>query len=281
MTITPFNGGDAVITIHKTQLPIVEYRGQRVVTLAMIDQVHERPDDTAGRNFREHRDRLIDGADYFVLSRSQNSEIRGLEQDVPNRGLIVLTEQGYLMLVKSLTDDLAWTVQRQLVSSYFRPQQFVVPQTRAEAMRLAADLEEQNEVLALENQQQAKKIEALENLFMPGETVPQFAKRLNGVNSQQMLAYLIEIKWVFNAERDPDSSPKYRVYAIPRDKHWLTEKPITIRGEGILPFIKYTPVMLEEGARRLHDMYLAEKLPMKQTWDGKFTVSKFTSESPL
>ncbi|ETK22296.1 ORF6N domain-containing protein [Pseudomonas sp. FH1] len=269
------------ITIHQTQLPIVEYRGQRVVTLAMIDQVHERPDDTAGRNFREHRDRLIDGADYFVLSRSQNSEIRGLEQDVPNRGLIVLTEQGYLMLVKSLTDDLAWTVQRQLVSNYFRPQPFPVPQTRAEAMRLAADLEEQNEVLALENQQQAKKIEALENLFMPGETVPQFAKRLNGVNSQQMLAYLIEIKWVFNAERDPDSSPKYRVYAIPRDKHWLTEKPITIRGEGILPFIKYTPVMLEEGARRLHDMYLAEKLPMKQTWDGKFTVSKFTSESPL
>ena len=281
MTIAKFPGGDAVITIHNTRLAIVEYRGQRVVTLAMIDQVHERPDDTAGRNFREHRDRLIDGADYFVLSRSQNSEIRGLEQDVPNRGLIVLTEQGYLMLVKSLTDDLAWIVQRQLVNSYFRPQQFPVPQTRAEAMRLAADLEEQNEVLALENQQQAKKIEALENLFMPGETVPQFAKRLNGVNSQQMLAYLIEIKWVFNAERDPDSSPKYRVYAIPRDKHWLTEKPITIRGEGILPFIKYTPVMLEEGARRLHDMYLAEKLPMKQTWDGKFTVSKFTSESPL
>ena len=115
------------ITIHQTQLPIVEYHGQRVVTLAMIDQVHERPDDTAGRNFREHRDRLIDGADYFVLSRSQNSEIRGLEQDVPNRGLIVLTEQGYLMVVKSLTDDLAWTVQRQLVNSYFRVAPVLAP----------------------------------------------------------------------------------------------------------------------------------------------------------
>ncbi|CAN2975611.1 KilA-N DNA-binding domain-containing protein [Pseudomonas sp. PM2] len=269
------------ITIHQTQLPIVEYRGQRVVTLAMIDQVHQRVDGTAARNFRENRQRFIDGADYSLLAKSQNLEIQGLDAEIPNRGLIVLTEQGYLMIVKSLTDDLAWDVQRQLVNRYFRHQQFPVPQTRAEAMRLAADLEEQNEVLALENQQQAKKIEALENLFMPGETVPQFAKRLNGVNSQQMLAYLIEIKWVFNAERDPDSSPKYRVYAIPRDKHWLTEKPITIRGEGILPFIKYTPVMLEEGARRLHDMYLAEKLPMKQTWDGKFTVSKFTSESPL
>ena len=269
------------ITIHQTQLPIVEYRGQRVVTLAMIDQVHERPDDTAGRNFREHRDRLIDGADYFVLSRSQNSEIRGLEQDVPNRGLIVLTEQGYLMLVKSLTDDLAWTVQRQLVSSYFRTQQFVVPQTRAEAMRLAADLEEQNEVLALENQQQAKKIEALENLFMPGETVPQFAKRLNGVNSQLVLGYLHELKWIFNTETGPDHSPKYRVYAMARDKHLLSEKPFKVSGEGMTGFIRYAPVMLEKGAQRLHDLYMAEKLPMKKTWDGKFFYTKFNPETPL
>lgn len=110
-----------LVTIHNTQLPIVEYRVQRVVTLAMIDQVHERPDDTAGRNFREHRDRFIVGSDYYVIARSENSEIRGLGFDVPNRGLIALTEQGYLMLVKSLTDDLAWTVQRQLVSNYFRP----------------------------------------------------------------------------------------------------------------------------------------------------------------
>jgi hypothetical protein len=270
------------ITIHQTQLPVVEYRGQRVVTFAIIDQVHERPEGTAKRNFSDNRDRFRAGEDYFLIPKSEADGFRTFGIEVPNRGLTVLTEQGYLMVVKSLTDDLAWTVQRQLVNSYFRPPAApVLPQDLPAALRLAADLAEEKAVLALENQQQAKKIEALENLFMPGETVPQFAKRLNGVNSQQMLAYLIEIKWVFNAERDPDSSPKYRVYAIPRDKHWLTEKPITIRGEGIVPFIKYTPVMLEEGARRLHDMYLAEKLPMKQTWDGKFTVSKFTSESPL
>lgn len=268
------------ITVHNTQLPIVEYRGQRVVTLAMIDQVHERPEGTAGRNFRENRDRFIEGVDYFELTGDEIREAAVFAPRTP-KGLL-MTEQGYLMIVKSLTDDLAWTVQRQLVTGYFRPSAApVLPQDLPAALRLAADLAEEKAVLALENLEQAKKIVALENLFMPGETVPQFAKRLNGVNSQQMLAYLIEIKWVFNAERDPDSSPKYRVYAIPRDKHWLTEKPITIRGEGILPFIKYTPVMLEEGARRLHDMYLAKKLPMKQTWDGKFTVSKFTSESPL
>ena len=31
-----------------------------------------------------------------------------------------MTESGYLMLVKSLMDDLSWKVQRQLVSSYFK-----------------------------------------------------------------------------------------------------------------------------------------------------------------
>ena len=31
----------------------------------------------------------------------------------------LLTKMGYLMLVKSFTDDLAWMVQRQLVKSYF------------------------------------------------------------------------------------------------------------------------------------------------------------------
>ena len=158
---------------------------------------------------------------------------------------------------------------------------FVLPRTRAEAMRLAADLEEQNEVLALENEQQAKKIEALEHLFMPGETVPQFAKRLNGVNSQLVLGYLHELKWIFNAESNPDHSPKYRVYAMARDKHWLTEKPFKVSGEGITTFIRYAPVMLEEGTKKLFDLYMAEKLPMKKTWDGKFFYTKFNPETPL
>ncbi len=107
----------SLVTIHNTQLPIVEYRGQRVVTLAMIDQVHERPEGTARRNFNEHRDKLIEGEDYFVRN---SSEARQMGFVAPN-GLSLLTEQGYLMLVKSLTDDLAWTVQRQLVINYFRP----------------------------------------------------------------------------------------------------------------------------------------------------------------
>ncbi|WP_314384898.1 phage antirepressor protein [Pseudomonas brenneri] len=156
-----------------------------------------------------------------------------------------------------------------------------LPENLPDALRFAADLAEEKAVLALENQQQAKKIEALEHLFMPGETVPQFAKRLNGVNSQLVLAYLHEIKWIFNAESNPDHSPKYRVYAMARDKHWLTEKPFKVSGEGITTFIRYAPVMLEEGTKKLFDLYMAEKLPMKKTWDGQFFYEKFNPEKPL
>jgi hypothetical protein len=41
------------VTINNKQLPAVEYRGQRVVTLAMIDEVHQRPEGTAVQHFRK------------------------------------------------------------------------------------------------------------------------------------------------------------------------------------------------------------------------------------
>jgi hypothetical protein len=37
-----------------------------------------------------------------------------------NREIMLITETGYLMLVKSFKDDLAWAVQRALVTSYFK-----------------------------------------------------------------------------------------------------------------------------------------------------------------
>lgn len=270
------------ITIHNTQLPVVEYRGQRVVTLAMIDQVHERPEGTAGRNLREHRERFVLGRDYFELTAD---EIRrqSMGEVFPPRTPkgILLTERGYMLLTKPFNDDLAWEVQSRLVDEYFSPSKPpLLPQDLPGALRLAADLAEEKAVLALENQQQAKKIEALEHLFMPGETVPQFAKRLNGVNSQLVLGYLLELKWIYNSESNPDHSPKYRVYFMARDKHWLTEKPFKVSGEGMTGFIRYAPVMLEAGTKKLFDLYMAEKLPMKKTWDGQFFYEKFNPEKP-
>lgn len=97
------------------------YNGQRVVTFKDIDTVHERPEGTARKRFADNRERFIEGTDYFVvtpkiLEESQKSEKRtsGIYEVNP-RGTAFITESGYLMIVKSFTDDLAWTVQRKLV----------------------------------------------------------------------------------------------------------------------------------------------------------------------
>lgn len=119
----------AAAFVHGTELPVIEYRGQRVVTLAMVDAVHQRPKDTARRNFNENRNRFVEGEDFFQTTPSELREhfVRTASDTPANklvpiqgRGVTLLTESGYLMLVKSLTDDLAWAVQRDLVKAYFR-----------------------------------------------------------------------------------------------------------------------------------------------------------------
>ncbi|MDF2907151.1 MAG: hypothetical protein K0R34_2472 [Herbinix sp.] len=109
-----------IIKIGNRELTVKEFNGQRVVTFKDIDLVHERPDGTARRNFAENIDRFIENEDFFLAKPSDAlmNEIRTLE--IPNRGITLITEQGYLMLVKSLTDDLAWKVQRDLVNTYFK-----------------------------------------------------------------------------------------------------------------------------------------------------------------
>ena len=110
-----------LIHIGNADISVKEYNGQRVVTFKDIDDVHGRPDGTANKRFLDNKKRFVEGEDYFKVS---NSEIRKSRiipvSDNDFMDKILVTEQGYLMLVKSFTDDLAWEVQRQLVNSYFR-----------------------------------------------------------------------------------------------------------------------------------------------------------------
>ncbi|MDB3084796.1 toxin Bro [Clostridioides difficile] len=109
-----------LVLINDKKLQIKEFKGERVVTFKEVDLIHERVEGTAGRNFRENKKHFIEGVDYFFVKPSDigNNEIR--RSEINNSGTYLITESGYLMLVKSLTDDLAWTVQRELVNNYFR-----------------------------------------------------------------------------------------------------------------------------------------------------------------
>lgn len=106
-----------LITINGTGLAVKEYHGQRVVTLRDVDAAHQRPFGTARKRFNDNKDRFVDGVDYFVRNSDEAAKEYGI---IAPNGLTLITESGYLMLVKSFTDDLAWEVQRQLVNTYFR-----------------------------------------------------------------------------------------------------------------------------------------------------------------
>lgn len=61
---------------------------------------------------------MKEGEDFYLIDYSEKYLFDTFE--IPPRGLTVLTESGYLLLVKSFTDKLAWQVQRLLVNAYFR-----------------------------------------------------------------------------------------------------------------------------------------------------------------
>ena len=106
----------ASVVIEGVTLTPKEYNGQRVVTFKDIDAVHHRPEGTAKRNFRANKDHFVEGKDYFGRNSSEALSEYGIT--APN-GLTLITERGYLKLVKSFTDPLAWQVQDELVDGYF------------------------------------------------------------------------------------------------------------------------------------------------------------------
>ena len=129
-----------IVKINNTDLSVKEFNEQRVVTFKDIDMLHERVWGTAGRNFRENKSHLIENEDYFSI---KGDELKNFKQATNFVGsnakeIILVTESGYLMLVKSLQDDLAWKVQRELVNNYFRVKESVQarPLTTEEMLEL-------------------------------------------------------------------------------------------------------------------------------------------------
>ncbi|MEB7922922.1 ORF6N domain-containing protein [Atlantibacter hermannii] len=153
----------STVTINNKQLPAVEYRGQRVVTLAMIDEVHQRPEGTARAAFNRNRAHFVEGVDYLELTADviRTESISDAFAARTAKG-IILFESGYLMLTKPFNDDLAWKVQRELVNSYFRTR---APLTEIEMIAaMAADAVRQQKRLSQVEEQIEAVTETVDNI---------------------------------------------------------------------------------------------------------------------
>lgn len=117
-----------LVNIEGTELAVREYDGQRVVTFRDIDEVHRRPSGTAKNAFRRNKKHFEVGKDYFVLTKDSTVRLtysgnsKGTDSHfckIPPAGITLLTERGYLKVVKPFNDDLSWRVQDALVDAYF------------------------------------------------------------------------------------------------------------------------------------------------------------------
>lgn len=133
------------------------------------------------------------------------------------------------------------------------------------------------ERLALENKQaldyvdrQARYIDNLENQLRDGLTLPEFAKRLNGVNVQRVSEWAVAKGWVRRHGKLLVTSSQGRSGGYVYDKDGTYINPKT--GEEM-----YTSKvqLTNTGARKMYREYLKLHLPMKKSWNGEFSNSPF------
>ena len=103
-----------IVQINGCPLIVRDHKGQRVVTTADVANLHKVSDNVIRQNFKRNRRHFVEGEDYFIIIGTQTGS------DNLSLPKTYFTESGYLMLVKSLRDDLAWEIQRALVNGYFK-----------------------------------------------------------------------------------------------------------------------------------------------------------------
>lgn len=149
------------------KLQVIEHRNQRVLTTAQLAEAFGAATQIVTNNFNRNRSRYTEGKHYYGLSGQEKHELFNQNQiDLGSKNAAVVylwTEKGAWMHAKSLNTDQAWDAYEMLVDDYYRQKELVlgVPRSLPEALRLAADLAEKNEALALQNAQKEQIIQEL------------------------------------------------------------------------------------------------------------------------
>ncbi|EPU5530865.1 ORF6N domain-containing protein [Escherichia coli] len=268
-----------LVAVAARDLQIIEYRGQRVVTTEQLAAGYGVTPIRIQQNYIRNEERFIEGKHFFKISGDELKSFRLSFSESVNKhttSLILWTERGAANHAKMLETDQAWRYHEDLVEFYFTHRENTDVQrlpSRKELAMMVIEAEERAEAMALENKTLSETVDSLEKHFSKGMTVPQFCRALNGVNTSKMMGWLSERNWVFNEQRNPEKTPRWRTASYARDRY-LTEEATQITPHGKDPFTKFTPVLLEKGCHRLYQFYMNGELPMKKNWNGEFKHDK-------
>ncbi|WP_225738850.1 ORF6N domain-containing protein [Citrobacter amalonaticus] len=278
---TPKGSATSVVSVNNSAVPVITYRNQRVVTTDSLAAGYSTTAQNITNNFNRNKNRFIEGKHYFRIEGEEVENLRNslsyVQISPKTRTLYLWTERGASHHAKMLETEQAWDFFEQLEDHYFGMREVygVTLPDISDPIKLArawADAMEAKQQAEAITHQQAEYIEHLESLFTDGLSPVQFCKRLNGVNTSKISAWLVSANWLYD-DNPEGRSAQWRVRSYARDKY-LTEKSTKVSPNSAVIFTTYQPVLLRDGAVWLYKNYLKGKLPMKVTWNGKFTHDK-------
>ncbi|EIG3299166.1 phage antirepressor KilAC domain-containing protein, partial [Escherichia coli] len=144
-----------VVQNQPDEIPVLEWQGVRVVTTETLARGYGVDEANIRNNLSRNLDRFEEGKHYFLLTglklREFKNRVTGSYSVGKNaRSLTLWTERGAARMSKIVDTNEAWAFFEKLEDSYFRQkeqQPVAIPQTLPEALRLAAELAEQKQLL--------------------------------------------------------------------------------------------------------------------------------------
>ncbi|HFV8417569.1 TPA: ORF6N domain-containing protein, partial [Escherichia coli] len=145
-----------VVQNQSDEIPVLEWLGVRVVTTKILAKGYGTDADNIKKNFSRNAERFCEGKHFYKVIGDDLNNLRVTLSNSQNpispkaRSLILWTERGAARHAKMIETDQAWAFFEKLEDSYFRQKEqkpVAIPQTLPEALRLAAELAEQKQLL--------------------------------------------------------------------------------------------------------------------------------------
>ena len=114
-----------IVKVGNEDVNIIEWKGQRVITTALLAEAYETPVDNVKVNFNRHKENFVEGVHYFLLQGEELKAFKNLVTDsylVDKRTpqLYLWTQRGANRHCKILDTDKAWEQFDNLEETYFR-----------------------------------------------------------------------------------------------------------------------------------------------------------------
>lgn len=120
----------SITTIDNTILPIIEWKGVRVVTTETLATGYGVDDNNIRKNLSNNRDRFVEGVHTYTLKGDELKQYRNQVKDIHSvnkhtTSLTLWTEKGAARMSKIVDSDEAWSFFEKMEEAYFRPIQTV------------------------------------------------------------------------------------------------------------------------------------------------------------